>query len=212
MGKFRRRVAQALGKHLAGVQAQGGAGVCERKAGRRVPLLVYARACLSCLARERWECRWRSESMRKAAWQKQERTGRRTRGGWGKRTGEGYPVDQAEHEGGSVPDLRRLTGDLGCSNWEQETLWVWHRPWNEQDEGELSPSGFQSPASLLGTLKWSWVDQKWLCSLKRGRRNANLCLSISGLENVPLGTDLRQAVESLLVAQNVPGPASLQAL
>lgn len=103
---------------------------------------------LSCLAMGRGEIA--GECLRALERQpdrkKRERTGRRKGGGRGKRKGKDCPVGQAEREGGSAPGLRRLTGGLRCSDWE-------HRPRNEQDEGELSPSGFQSPASLLGTLK-----------------------------------------------------------
>ena len=103
---------------------------------------------LSCLAMGRGEIA--GECLRALERQpdrkKRERTGRRKGGGRGKRKGKDCPVGQAECEGGSAPGLRRLTGGLRCSDWE-------HRPRNEQDEGELSPSGFQSPASLLGTLK-----------------------------------------------------------
>lgn len=54
---------------------------------------------------------------------KQERrAGRRKGGGWGEGKGKGNPEHQAEDEGGRVPDLRRLTGDLGSSTQEQETL------------------------------------------------------------------------------------------
>ena len=54
---------------------------------------------------------------------KQERrAGRRKGGGWGEGKEKGDPAHQAEDEGGRVPDLRGLTGDLGSSTREQETL------------------------------------------------------------------------------------------
>lgn len=41
------------------------------------------------------------------------------------------------------------------------------------EESKLWPPGFRSPTSILGTLKWSWADQK-----RGGRKNTALCSSI----------------------------------